>query len=214
MVEIFAKEPSQTFEKVNNPREVYGFKSCKSMRTFIETHIRKARKNQDITTEAIATGFLEAYNHFHPINKSQVEIEGWHGESTFEIIKGIDRLTIIKHQKDAKDELPHEVRVEVGREELISIIEALKFLKERDKEKEFIPTRELAFQYCLNMNIKETSRGQNMFEGDFWSNFFRERHLHYKFTLILNALDKFGLIKYRKGLIELLNKDISIQMIL
>ena len=53
------------------------------MRTFLEQHLKVSRKNKDIQTEAILIGILEAYNHYYPINNSQIEIEGWHGRSSF-----------------------------------------------------------------------------------------------------------------------------------
>ena len=54
--------------------------------------------------------------------------------------------------------------------------------------------------------------GKNI--GDFWKNFFNNRPLHNRFTLMLGALDKLELIEYSGGNIKVLNKDISLQLIL
>jgi len=208
MVEIKYNRGIERVESVGNVTDVWGYKTCKSMRTFIEKHIRDAVKKQDIHSEVILKGMLQAYNHFHPIIESAVEIKGWHGKSSFEIVKGIDKLTIIKYQKKDKETSPREMRFEFTREELISLINSIKLCSEWAKEREFITTKEIAFQFCIERNLTD------FLMGDFRKNFYSNRIFHYRFTLMLDTLEKFGLISYNAGKIKLLNNQLNIQMIL
>lgn len=213
-ITIYEHKPSVKFEKVGNPTNVYGYKSCKSFRTYIEQQLRNSRSNNEIIAEAILTGVLEAYNHFNPIKQTEVEVSSWKGESSFELIKGIDRLTIIKYQKKDKESKPLEIKTEVNREELISLINSLNTLKNRLITRDYLETKEIAFEYCLNLNIKEDPQGRELLNQDFWTLFFGWRSMHNKFTLMLSSLEKLGLISYNAGKIRLLKNKLDIQMIL
>ena len=169
---------------------------------WISTHARKGNMDMVFVFQEV----LKAYNHFEPEKKVEVDVDSWHGKSSFEIIKGIDKLIIVKYQKREKGSEPQEVKTEVHKVELQGLIDSIRFVSKKGIEE--METKDLAFQYCYLMGYNE------MLNGDFWKNFFSNRKLHNKFTLMLGALDKLGLIEYKGGKTKLLNKDISIQLVL
>jgi len=214
MVEIYYNRGTEKVEKIGNITDIFGVKSCKSYRSYLENRIIYFRKQGLTETEVILEGLLKAYNHFHPIQTAQVEVEGWHGKSSLEIIKKLNGLTIIKYQRKDKESEPKEIRTEVTKEELISLIEAIKSLQTRLIDRDYLETKEIAFQYCINMNIRKDPKGRLMLNEDFWILFFGWRSLHCKMALMLAALEKLNLISYTGGKIRLLNKNISIQLVL
>jgi hypothetical protein len=102
------------------------------------------------------------------------------------------------------------MRIEASREELTALIDAIKHLWEGDP----IQTRHIAFHYCLNLGIRQPDKCKELFTGDFWTQFFGWRKMHYKLTLMLDALRELEFIEYEGGKTKLLNKRISIQEIL
>lgn len=189
-----------------------GMSKAKSMRGWINGMLSKYSKAGNTEMEFVFREVLNAYNNFHPEKVLEVEVDKWKGRSSFEIIKGMDRITIIKFQKKQKGEEPTEVRVEVSKEELIALIQSIRQLAISQKS---IETKEIALGYCLLLDIRYNDKGRDLFEGGhFWENFFASRNLHNKLTLMLGAFDKLSLIKYSGGKTEVIEKDISIQMIL
>lgn len=182
---------------------ILGVKSCKSFRKALQTLIGQNAKKGYTELEFYTRGILELYNKFHPERVTEIEVESWKGKSSIEIIKQLDKLIIIKYQKPSKDEEPIKVRTEISQEELEAMIFAIK-----NSTEEYTPTKKLALDYCIKMGYDE------MLEGNLWKNFFSNRQLHNRFTLMLDALREEGLIEYKHGKTKLLNKDISIQLIL
>jgi hypothetical protein len=211
MVTIYENKPKEKFERIENPTEIYGFKTCKNFRTFVERHIKKAVSQKDIQTEAILRGILESYNHFHPIKEVEVNVESWKGKSSFEIIKGIDKLTIIKYQKEDKDSEPKEIRTIIEKSELEAVINAINELSQYREE---IETQEIARKFCYFLGIEKNDNGRYLMDGNFWNNFFSWRSMHYKLTLILSALEHLNLISYKSGKTKLTGNKLSIQLIL
>jgi len=187
-----------------NPDRFSGKTTAHDMRSWIEHQLAVASKNNNENDRQLFMITLKAYNSYHPRQEAEIKVDSWHGHSSFEIIKGLDKLTIVKFQKKVKGDEPTEVRTEVSKDELNALIYALR----RSKE-EYTETKELALDYCLVMGLND------MFAyGEFWRNFFSNRKLHNKFTLMLGALDKLGLVEYKGGKTKLLNKDLSVQLLL
>jgi hypothetical protein len=184
-----------------------GVEGCKSMNRVFEVLIGKATRLGNEEQRFFLMGLYNKYKQFHPDKILPVEVEGWHGKSSFEIIKDLDRLIIVKYQKKEKGDEPTEVRTEITKEEIGALVDAI---KEQSKFSIDTPmeTRKIAFRYCVSLKYND------MLNGDFWKNFFSNRSLHNKFTLMLGALDKLGLIEYKGGKTKLLNKDISLQLVL
>lgn len=180
-----------------------GVDKCKDMYKVFEVLIGKEYKKGNTEQEFFLRGLYEKFKSFYPKQTVEVKANQWKNKSSFEILKKIDRLVIIKYQKETAESEPKEIRTEINKRELESTILAIKNSKD-----EYTETRQLALEYCIRMDYLD------LLEGDFWKNFFSNRPLHNKFTLILNALQELGFIEYKGGKTKLLNKDISLQLIL
>ena len=207
----------ETIEKVGNIKDFYGIKGARSYRDLLLRLIRKYKgmntkygDTKDLELAGYTEGLLKEYNKYHTEVNAQVEVEGWQGTSSFELIKGLNKLTIIKYKRKDKDTEPDKITIEVFKEEQNTLIESIKRLCNEGT----IDTRYLARAYCNVLGIVETDGGKNLYEGNFWDNFFSWRRMHNKFTLMLGALDKLGFIKYVGGKTTLLNNTFSVQTIL
>jgi len=189
-----------------------GISQAKSMRGWINGMIGKYSKSGNTEYEFAFREILNAYNKFHPEKKVELELDKWKGKSSFEIIKGLDKITIIRWQRRNKESEPEETRVDISKEEINAVIGSIKELALSQKS---IDTKDIALGYCRRLDIRYNGKGRDLFEGGyFWNNFFSSRDLYLKFNVCLGALDFLGLIKYTGGKTTLLDKDISIQMIL
>jgi len=83
----------------------------------------------------------------------------------------------------------------VSKDELITLINAINSCFERSNSKDYIETKEIAYEYCLRMDIREDKKGRQMLNKDFWVLFFGWRSLHNRLTIMLDALEKLQLIK-------------------
>lgn len=184
---------------------MFGVEGCKSMGKVFETLIAKASRTGNEEQRFFLIGLYNKYKQFHPDKIVETVVDSWHGHSSFEILKQVDRLIIVKYQKKEKGNEPTEVRTEVSKEELVALIWAIKEVRADTEEME---TKHLAFEYCYKLGLND------MLNGEFWKNFFSNRKLHNKFTLMLGALDKLGFIEYKGGKTKLLNKELSVQLIL
>jgi hypothetical protein len=182
-----------------------GKSAAKDFRSWLVSRKSLASKRDNLELVFILNEIERAYNHYHKKKVSQVEVDGWHGKSSFEIIKDIDKLIIIKYQKPTKESEPVEVRTIIHKDEIMAVIDSIKELGGSGDE---VKTRDLAKLFCMKMNYTE------ILNGEFWKNFFSNRKLHNRFTLLLGALDKLELIKYSGGKTKLLDKDLSIQLVL
>jgi hypothetical protein len=182
-----------------------GKTTAKDFRSYMEHRIGVHVKKGNEEYRQYDMEILRAYNYFNPRKEAEVKVDSWKGESSFELIKGLDKLTIIKFQRKQKGDEPSEVRTEISKEELEGLIKSIRRISIIT---EVMETKDLAFEYCNLMNYN------NILNGEFWKNFFSNRKLHNKFTLMLGALDKLGLVEYKGGKTRLLNKDLSIQLVL
>ena len=199
---ILKSKNTPKIEKKGEPI-VLGVKGCKSYRKALQTLIGSYYKKGEIELEFHTRGLLNLYNEFHPEKKISVEVKKWKGKSSFELIKELDKLIIIKYQKPEKGMKPIEVRTEVNKQEIQAMINAL--LKYPNEE---VKTRYLAIEYSRNLGLFHSGWKTGI------NPIFSDRSFHNKYTLLLGALDSLGLVKYLGGKTKLLNKNISIQLIL
>jgi hypothetical protein len=192
-------------EREGNIESFRGKSVAKSFRSWIASKKGQASKKDNLELVFILNEIERAYNHFHPEKITEVEVDSWKGKSSFEVIKQIDRLIIIKFQRKSKGEEPSEIQTEIGKDEIVSTINSI---KELGLSGEGIKTRDLAKSFCMKMNYNE------ILSGNFWEHFFSNRPLHNRFTLLLGALDKLGFISYKGGVTKLLNQGLSIQLVL
>lgn len=192
-------------EKEGKLNKFTGKTSAKSFRSWLESRIGIYSRRNNEEYRQVFMEILRAYNHFEKEKIVEAEVDSWHGHSSFEVIKGLDRLIIIKYQKPDKFSEPKEVRTEIPKEEIVATIDSIKELGASGEE---IKTKDLAFKFCYRMGYNDT------LNGEFWKNFFSNRKLHNRFTLLLGALDKLGFIKYLGGKTKLLDNKLNIQLVL
>ena len=119
--------------------------------------------------------------------------KGWKGKSSFEVKDLGDTIYVTKYQKKEKGAEPKEINFEIATRELgflkNTIINWFRFRKNllEDEGGTCIKSRELA----------------ECFYGESWKNIFNNRKRHNHYTIMLNVLDKKGLINYRGGKVRL-----------
>jgi len=171
---------------------------AKTMRGWINGMISSFSKKKSKEYELVFKEVLKKYNEFHDKKIVPVEIEGWHGKSSFEIIKEIDKLRIIKYQKQNRGSKPLKIVTEASREEIRALIHSIKSLWKGEP----IKTSHISILYSSNLGLGHSGWKT----GD--KPFFSDRKMHNKLTLML------GLITYEGGYTTLLNNRISVQMVL
>jgi len=205
MPTIKITRPIERIEKLGEMNKFTGKTTAKTMRGWIEGRINKFLKQNNLEMIFIFKEILNAYNYYHPETKLEVKVDSWKGKSSIELIKSIDRLTIIKYQRQNKYAEPTKSITEVTKEELNALIEVIKRLSE---DIETIETKYLSMAYSRALDLGHSGWKT----GD--KPFFSDRKNHNKFTLMLGALDKLGFVEYINGKTKLLNKKLDIQMIL
>jgi hypothetical protein len=205
---------SRPIEKViSQGKPVFSGKTtAKDFPTWLESRIGVYTKMNNEEYRQVFMSILTAYRHFNPRQEVQVDIKSWRGKSGVEVIKGLDKLTLIRHQKSNKSEEPKEVRYEYTKEELNAIVNSIRRLSIAFDQ---IETKELAIQYCSILDIRKNDKGEDLFStGNFWEKFFNWRKAHNSFTTLLAGLEQLELISYSDGKTKLLDKNISVQTLL
>lgn len=177
-----------------------GVKNCKSFKKALETLISQQTRRGNIELQFYTTGILELYKKFHPEKLIEVPVDSWKGKSSFQILKDLDGITIIKYQKPSKGEEPKKVEYRANKEELQAILTAIQTLGNQ----EGIKTKHLAMIFSRELGLNHQS----------WKEFFADRYYHNLITLILGALDSLGYIKYSGGKTTILNNKLSVQLLL
>jgi len=185
-----------------------GKTTAKSFRSWIENKIGVFSRHNNEEYRQVFQEILRAYNYYEPVKSVEVNALQWKGKSSIEIIRGIDRLIVIKYQKETPESEAKEIRTEINKEELNALVSSIKYLNKNLEDEKGIETRDIAYEYCKLMNYSD------MLNGNLWKNVFSNRPLHNKLTIALNALQELGFTSYKKGVTKLLNKDISVQLVL
>jgi hypothetical protein len=183
-----------------------GKTTAKDFRSWIEHRIGVYTKTNNEEYRQVFMSILNAYNYYEPRKEAQVNANQWKGKSSIEILKEVDKLIIVKYQKETEESEPKEIRTEVSKEELSALVWAIKEV--RSKGVEELQTKDIAYQYCYNLGLNDMLQGNN------WKNVFSNRPLHNKLTLALNALSQLGFTTYKKGVTKLLDKNLSVQLLL
>jgi len=193
--EIIIKQGTPKFE---------GMTTAKDMRGWINGRISKYAKSKELEYELFFRGILNAYNHFEPEVVGKTNVDSWHGKSSFEIIKLLDKLIIIKYQKPDKDSEPKKIVTEATKKELNALLDSINYLN----KEEAIDSKVLALTYSDRLGLGHSGwrKGDNPF--------FSDRKAHNHFTLMLGALDNLGLIEYKGGKTKVKEGKLNIQMVL
>jgi len=150
MVEIIVKKPIERIEKLGEMNKFTGKTTAKTMRGWIQGRINKFISHNNTEMVFIFQEILNAYNYYHPETELEVKVDSWKGKSSIELIKSMDKLTIIKYQKKDKNSEPKQIITEVNKEELNALIEVIKKLNE---DMETIETKYLSMAYSRALNL-------------------------------------------------------------
>jgi len=159
---------------------------AKSITTLIPATIsilRKDHKNSMNEKIYSANDLILMLSMLQEKNKefNSVQIDSWHGKSSFEMEEDAEMIYVTKYQKKAKGEEPQEVKYEIDKQELLKLEQTIKHSL---KKGQTIGSREL---------------GEIFYEGDWDTKIFPVRKRHNYFTIMLNVLDKQNKIIYKGG---------------
>lgn len=217
MVEIDTPriEQVETIEIRGNPAEIYGIKTCKSFKTYMESLINRARKAQNKEREMIMLTILSVYQKFHPELKETINIKGSKGKGTFQVQEFPDYFLITEWRKiDWRDhnsgENARPVETKLYRRDFNNFLKAF-FKLEIDKK---YPTREVAEIWARENHIWENAHGKKIFGNDGFD-YSRVSGCRTTFMILyypIKVLQEKGLIYYEKhGFITRLEGEIKIQ---
>jgi hypothetical protein len=187
-------------EREGNLESFRGKSTAKSFRSWIASKKGQASKRDNLELVFILNEVERAYNHYEKVGIAK--ISSWKGKSgIIECIKQPDRVIIKRMRKEEPNGVPKEVEVTITKQELNALISALNF----HKDKEWIETKDLAMTYSNILGLNHPD----------WGRFFSDRVEHNKLTSALCFLESENLIKYsRRGKTKILEKDLSIQLVL
>jgi len=186
--------------------------TAKSFKTYLEAQLRVIKFHKtDLTHEELVQVFenlIQKYKQFESIGISK--IDSWKGKSSIQIIKKPDKIIVIKYQRPSKGEDPVPFRTEILKYELNAIITCINQINKKE-----IETKKIAEEYCRLLKIDRNDNNELLFRGFVfdWDRFFAWRKMHNKLNIILNVLDKEGLISYKGGITKVSEKKLNIQTI-
>lgn len=199
----------EIIEKEGNMNEIYGIKTSKTFRNYMNSKIKHFVVTNNKEMEMVMKSILNAYDKFHPEIKSDVILKSWKNKSTFEVIKKPDYFEVTTYQKESEYVEPKEIKTKIQRYEIECLLNAFKGFVGLD-----VKTKEIAREYCILTNLRLNSHNKPLFEdGIFsWDRFFSDRSLHMKFNIMLRLLAKLGFIEYMGGKSRVIS-DLDLQSI-
>ena len=195
MVEKFQRYPETEFLIQKNETCFSGKTTASDMRGWIKGQIQKYSKRNNMEYTFVFQEILNAYNHFHPEVKLEIQIDSWKGKSSFEIIDKIDNIVVVKYKKPVKYEEPERQESIINKKEMLLLLECIDYLKDYES----IPTKVLSMTYSDRADLGHTGWKT----GDY--PLFCDRKFHNLFTIMLNVLDKLGMVEYKGGMTRILD---------
>lgn len=183
MVEIFYSRGTERVEKEGEIKFT-AMTTCKDMRSWIQSRINMCAKKNLFQEEFFFREIMNAYNHFHPIEKEnnfKLELEiisGWKGEGDTRVYLGFDNdFRVKEYIKDKETGKVTERVIEVLKEDLNRIIHIIKKL-------------ELNKEYSCYEIAKELGYPE-------WKDLWRERKIYFKiYYFPIKVLEALKMIKY------------------
>ena len=189
-----------------------------SFRGWIIGKIKQAKNEENLDVLFMMKEIYNKYLEFE--TKARINLRGWKGKSSFEVIKKPDSFEVITYQRKDKYSEPKEIKREISKKEVNLIYESIcNILNSRGKNtiiKEKVSSKDIAREYCILSNLNENSYKKPLFDKDGFNydEFFADRFLHIQTNLILRLLDFYGFINYVGRYVQLLDNRPDIQTIL
>lgn len=211
-VEILTKKTETEFIEEDNSQ-------AKTFKGWLQGYINKSRKTElsNIELPYVLQQILDKYKEYEKKNvMSSVKLDNWKGQDRIRFIEKPDYFEVYTHQKKDQDSLPKETKREITKLEINQVIAAINTSKgtiDKKTKETYYKTKEIAKNYSIIANIKQTKSGENLFPNNkfVWSRFFGNRHLHTNLNLCLRLLDYYKVIRYRAGRSVILNKNFEFQ---
>lgn len=137
-----------------------------------------------IELEIVGNELLRLYN-----DERKEDIDGWKGKSSFDYITVGDYIEVTKFQKPERGAEPKEVKTKISLLELKEIERIIIKLFAIPKINDFLKSTQIAEYYYKTP----------------WGEVFKNRKRHNHFTIILNVLEKKGIIEYKESRVYLVN---------
>lgn len=202
--------PTEIIEKEGNPKKIWGIKSSKTFKSFLESKLKHFTKTNNTEYRLMIKGILDAYNHFEMKKRvvDKIDLPKFKGKSGIEIIEHPNYFEVISYQKT--DEEIKEVKNHISIQDLKPLINAIEPLQSHKKYK----TRYIAQEYIKCANMSLNSRGRAFFDenGFNFEGFTGDRKIYLPFNIMLNILKHYEFINYYKsGHIEKLKDKFDLQ---
>lgn len=218
-MEIVVKTPSiQDVERIEisgNIHEIYGIKSSKSFKGYMNARIKHFIKVGNKEEEMKLRTILGVYERFHPALKETININGWKGKGTFQVQEFPEYFLITEWRKiDWKDKESGEeakpVETKLYRKDFNNFLKAF-FMLEIGKK---YATKEVAEIWARENHLWENAHGKKIFSNDGFD-YSRISGCRTTYMLIyypIKILQEKDLIHYEKhGFVTRLEGEIKIQ---
>lgn len=208
---MWKDEPKRYVETIEKPKVDISFKDKKrynkTFRGLLESCLKNTEKDNNHEMTVFIKWLIEEYDKHERVK--EIPIESWRGKSSLEIIWSPTKVVAIKWRKPNKDSEAKQIRTEINKAELISMVNAVRATNFGFA----IETKFVAGEYFKSLNITSDEKGNELYDenGGFkWDVLFNWRSMHNKITIILDVLDEEGFIHYSGGKIQIVNEGFDI----
>ena len=211
MNEIVVPKNIEKIESEGDSSQIWGIKSCKSYRGYLQSKINGFVRNSNKEMEMCMRGLLMAYNQFHPELKASVEIRGWKGKSGFDVKEYPNYFEVIEYRKEETNAVPKKITHKVYRNSLNRVLKVIKNLMLGEKQ----PTKTIARLWAKENKIWVNKDGKKIFDSDGFNfaNISGCRATYFDFYYPLKILEFYKMIKYYKsGHIEKISNSVEFQV--
>lgn len=208
MIEFKYKPVETSKIEVNgNIQEIYGIKTAKSFRGYMQGRINYF-SNKDKQTEMMLRAILGVYDKFHPESKIDVNIESWKGKSGIQIIEYPEYFDCIEFRKHDEFNEPKELHHKLYKTAFNSVYKAFQSIKIGDRYK----TSDFAEIWARINHIWENADGNKIIDnnGFNFANISGCRQTYFEFYYSIKVLEKHYLaVRYEKaGYITKIKEDL------
>jgi len=197
MVEVINPSTRRYVEKIEingNMHEIWGVKTSKSFRGWIQSKINHFERTENKEEEMKLRTILAVYDKFHPVTKVAVEIEGFKGKSGVRITEYPTYFETIQYRKT--DTEVKEIKKSIPRWQVKIVLNVIRGLRLNEK----YSTRYISQEYVKQAKITHDSKGRPFFDSEGWNfeMFFGDRQNYLPFNLCLKILEFYKVITYFK----------------
>lgn len=207
-VEILNNKPIESIEEVGDSKEIWGIKSNKTYRQFLQSKINHFMKTGNKDMEFVIRQMMMAYDHYHPQTTVKVEIQGFKGKSGINVQEYPTYFETVQYRKT--DNEIKEIKHKIPKYQLKWVLDTILRLQLNKK----VHTRYIAQEYVKIAGMDKDAEGRAYFDdkGYNFSMFFGCRSHYTPFNICLKILEYYKIIRYYKdGQVEKLKDSLELQ---